>query len=154
MKSEIIEPPTAAELELETSLKQLRDAIARVPTVEQGDLLPVQESLVTLNDAMVAEDPRCFVQALVGLARTVIDMRKAAQRGPLAALPVPPYDLWLPFKALSLRASDQPSSRYTAAGAVRNKRIASELSALLELLKRLEPERSDPQKAAGNDKEA
>jgi len=104
MQVETVGQPTAAELELEASLKQLREAIARAPEDEQGILLPVQASLVALDESMTAKDKDlCFVKALVGLARAVIEVRQKVQSGPLKTLPVPPYDLWLPFKAASQR---------------------------------------------------
>jgi|SRR6185436_14135364 len=101
MQVETVGTFTAAELELEASLKQLREAITRVPEDEQGILAPVQASLVALTES-TAKD-LSFVKALVGLARTIIEVRQKAQRGPLKTLPVPPYDLWLPFKAVSQR---------------------------------------------------
>ena len=145
--------PTAAELELEASLKQLREMIASVPEDKWESLSLVQASLLALDEAMNIEDSLCFVQALVGLARALIELRQSKDGGALSTLPVPPYDLWLPFKAKALRPSDKPSSRYTAAGPVRNKKIADELSALLELFKLHNSKRIDSQRTVGTGEE-
>lgn len=141
MRVQMSKAPTAAELELEANLTKLRETVALVQEAsEQSALAPVYAALRLLDEAMsAAEDTYCFVQALVGLARAIIAVRQTVQRGPLAELPVPPYDLWLPFKAASLRPSDEPSLRYAAAAPVLNKKIVSELSILLELLKKTQP---------------
>jgi len=154
MQVETSEQSTAAESDLADSLEKLRGMIALVPEDKRESLSLVRASLLTLDKAMGSKDSPGFVQALVGLARAVIDVRQKKETDALAALPVPPYDLWLPFKAASLRSSDQPSSRYTAASAVRNKRIAGEVSGLLELLNRLMPEDDSPEENAGKDEKA
>jgi len=135
MSVEIIESHSAAELELEASLRGLREAISHVPEGERKMLVPVHAALRGLDQSMKAEDDRAFVFALVDLARAVIEVRQGAQHGGvLAEIPLPPYDLWLPFKAASLRTSDKPSPRDAAWGAVRNSRIGDAVSSSRELL--------------------
>lgn len=113
MTVEIKRAPTPAEQELEASIEKLKKAIAEVPEEERQALAPLHEPLRSLGKAMEAEDSQVFVRCLVDLARTVIDIRKSAKEKSLhrslAELPVPPYDLWLPFKAHVARPSDDPT---------------------------------------------
>lgn len=149
MSVEISESPSAAELELEASLRGLREAISHVPEVERKMLVPVHAALRSLDQSMKAEDDRAFVCALVDLARAVIEVRQGALHGgALAAIPLPPYDLWLPFKAASLRTSDKPSPRDAAWGAVRNSRIGDAVSSSREVLDPFVAE-SDEQRSDG-----
>jgi hypothetical protein len=134
MSVEITEKPTAAELELEASMKKLAEAISRVPEGERNALAPVNAALTSLEQSMKAEDHKTFVCCLVDLADAVIEVRKKAQAGggPLAEIPVPHYDLWLPFKADSLRTSDKPSPHDAAWKAVINRRVGSYVSSSRE----------------------
>ncbi len=160
MGVEAVDLPTAAELELERSLEKLREQIARVPQDAQIILLSLQASLGALDRALSSKDSRGFVEALVELARGILEVRQAAgierdKAGSasyfalLAQLPVPPYDLWLPFKAGSLRSSDEPSSRYSAAAPVHNRKIGGEVSSLLELLGHFLPDEAFQKVAEG-----
>jgi hypothetical protein len=131
---EASEESTAAERELEVGLKEMREAISRVPEEERGALAPVHEALQTLDDSMAKQNREQFVRSLVGLARAVLEVRQRTPRGPLAEIPVPPYDLWLPFKAGALRLSDASSSSFYQRVPVINVRVRSETSCILELL--------------------
>src|SRR5262249_29309702 len=106
MSVEVSEKPTAAELELEAGMRGLREAISNVPEAEHETLAPIQAALSDVERSLEKEDHSAFVCALVALARAVIKVRQVTHSGPLAKLPVPPYDLWLPFKAGELRPSD------------------------------------------------
>lgn len=144
MGAEAVEQPTAAERELADYLAQLKAEIAGVPEGARTALLPLHDSLGALDQATSDQSSRGFVQALVGLARAVLEVREDAARrdkaesepgySRLAQLPLPPYDLWLPFKAGALRSSDEPSSRFSEQAPVRNKKIAGEVSSLRDLL--------------------
>jgi hypothetical protein len=50
-------------------------------------------------------EPSAFRRKLKDLAEAVIEARKTG-RYLLRDLPIPPYDLWLPFKAQDLTSSD------------------------------------------------
>jgi hypothetical protein len=133
----ISEKATAAELELEVGMKKLTQAISCVPEGERNALAPINAALTSLGQSMEAEDHTAFVCSLVDLADAVIEVRKKAQPGggPLAEIPVPPYDLWLPFKADASRPHEGVSQDLSdVVRPVRNKKVLIDVKALLTLL--------------------
>jgi hypothetical protein len=124
-----LDKPTPAETALEASLVALRDAVARVPRSHAEALAHVEAALADLDRATAGEDGPGFVTALLGLARAIKDARASPDGGALKELPVPPYDLWLPFKA----ASQRPAAVISAPGTG----IADALASLRAQLKDL-----------------
>jgi hypothetical protein len=143
MEPVTLETPTAAERELEIGIQQLKEAIARVPEEDRAALEILRQPLTRLEAAMLAEDPKDFLRGLMDLAQAVIDVRKSASLGrPLAELPVPPYDLWLPFKAAAARPHEGTSPERYVMRAVRNKKMLINLPELLKQLGSKPPEAS------------
>lgn len=123
----------AAERELEASIQRLNEVIARVSEEERSALSSLQRPLSLLEESVQEENPQHFLRALVDLARAVIDIRYKAERGPLAELPVPPYDLWLPFKA-EMRSYQGSASEPWHPLPVRSRKMLADLGVSLSLI--------------------
>lgn len=93
---------TSTEL-LSESLTGLRDKLAEVPQEHLPEIEKIREAIAAFEPE--DEDADRFAKRIVGLAEAVIETRKHATIHLLRSLPVPPYDLWLPFKAANLRGS-------------------------------------------------
>ena len=100
---------SAAEHELHKTLKRLEEEINN----KQADFnMEVKEAVLEIESAIgevkAAADFPTFQRAIVALARVVFGVRHMDER--LRLLPMPPYDLWLPFKdgAGSVRVAKSP----------------------------------------------
>ena len=103
----VISSQEAAQRQLEECMEKLNDSLSAVPAELEPDLAQVYESLQLLGSA--STDPtqaEAVIAALMSLADAIVDVRQKHATGPLADLPVPPYHLWLPFKAYNVSASD------------------------------------------------
>ncbi len=93
---------TVATLELTTADEELNKVVTALEKeIErhggEKDLEPVELALVGLKAARTGGELLEFQRALVELSRHVIGVRHKGN-GRLKQLPIPPYDLWLPFK--------------------------------------------------------
>jgi hypothetical protein len=104
-------PGHANEL-LEESLRVFGEKFNRVLVDQFTQLTPIGDALKQIR-ARGAGDPACFVRNLVDLSSAIIQVRNAvdfstavvigkSSDATLGSFPVPPYDLWLPFKAEDL----------------------------------------------------
>ena len=105
---------------LSEGLMKLREAIDDLRSEDAIDLGEICERL----DALENFDGEEYRRAYLELAERVIETRVPSGSGQLIKLPVPPYDLMLPFKACALRKAGDvhPSS---AEGPVVNKKPPS-----------------------------
>lgn len=92
---------------LKESLDGLAGALGDLGADYASDLKPIREALAKNNERGTDTDD-WFIRNLKDLAEAVITVRKAHQSEPLLGkLPIPPYDLWLPFKAKDSTDSDR-----------------------------------------------
>jgi hypothetical protein len=146
MTVEVKRDPTAAEQELNAGIEKLRAAIDSIPQELRSSLASLHEPLYNLGRAMEDEEPEVLLRSLVALARAVIEIRQRNPGGPLANLPVPPYDLWLPFKAdVSRTAEDPASDPYRRAAISARNCKPKDIWAILDSLGFKKGERLDPQ---------
>ena len=98
---------------LEDSLDRLAADLDALWADHSSELEGIRQALA--NIAGRGTEPGEFRRSLMELAEAVIDVRKA-HRGhqSLGKLPVPPYDLWLPFKARDFAPSDPEDLSETA----------------------------------------
>jgi len=122
----------AAESELEDKLQALGTALESLSEEEKEYVRPLADPLVRLEEASRKEDGDAHLRALVDLAGQIIEIRRAHREGPLSTLPVPPYDLWLPFKARS-QYSEKPAA-LGSEGPVYNKKVLLAVSRCKEIL--------------------
>ncbi|HJQ25466.1 MAG TPA: hypothetical protein VKA60_16215 [Blastocatellia bacterium] len=94
---------TIATTLLKSSLDCLSEKLGRL--ANDPELDRVREALAQI--ARRGLEPDDFVKDLKELAEAVIEVRKKpGNSAALRELPVPPYDLWLPFKAKDWTCSD------------------------------------------------
>ena len=104
--------PCHANALLEESLRVFGERFNRVLADQFTQLTPIGDALKQIR-ARGAGDPACFVRNLVDLSSAIIQVRNAvdfstavvigkSSNAVLGSFPVPPYDLWLPFKAEDL----------------------------------------------------
>ena len=92
---------------LKESLDGLAGALGDLGTDYASDLKPIREALAKNNERGTDTDD-WFIRNLKDIAEAVITVRKAHRSEPLLGkLPIPPYDLWLPFKAKDSTDSDR-----------------------------------------------
>lgn len=107
--------------ELVKSLEDLESDIRAVDESHKDQLKPISEVLNSINTKN-DNDQKQFINSIVKLAREVIEVRKVNETDKiLGKLTVPPYDLFLPFKAVS--DSDDENEATSAEMAVFNKKI-------------------------------
>lgn len=124
MQSEAAVSEIPAQQELERRLAQLQAQIDDVPEDKRARLTPLWASFDALRAAARGGQPDGFVRALVALAGAVITLRREHKGDAhLGRLTVPPYDLWLPFKAASIAPSD--AMRFASQGVVWNDKIVA-----------------------------
>jgi len=87
-------------------LESLGTAIDDLTVEETIDLGEIRERLATIDDLGGEQ----YIRAYVELAGRVIETRVQGGTGQLSTLPVPPYDLMLPFKARDLLKGCGPQS--------------------------------------------
>jgi len=90
--------------ELKDSLTRLAAKLQNVPS-GTPNLEKISQAIANLNSPEL--DETNFAQRLKELAEAVIDARTSSTNEWMKQLPIPPYDLWLPFKAKNLRTNDQ-----------------------------------------------
>lgn len=125
-----------AHQELERRLKDLHGDLERVLERSREHLQPIWPAVKALDAAFGEKDHDAFVRALVKLAEVVIKLRQGPHAQDLGQLTVPPYDLWLPFKAASMTKTDQ--SGFTSQSPVYNDKIGSTVGHLAKLVVRAE----------------
>jgi hypothetical protein len=90
---------------LEDSLERLTKKLNELMVNHATELQPICTALTNMTNRGMDADG--FRRDLKELADAVITVRKASGAPPLfRELPVPPYDLWLPFKAADLTPAD------------------------------------------------
>lgn len=90
---------------LGNSLEALAAKLGELAEEYPAELKPVCEVLATISARR--DEPNDFRRNLKDLAEAVIHVRTRPNCPPrFRELPVPPYDLWLPFKAEDLTPSD------------------------------------------------
>jgi TIR domain-containing protein len=90
---------------LEDSLTKLGCKLNELLAGYSAELQPIRTALAEIDTRMV--DPAVFKRSLISLAGAVINVRKSSPgSSPLRQLPVPPYDLWLPFMIPGQSTSD------------------------------------------------
>lgn len=90
---------------LESSLDKLAAKLSELEADHSSELQSVRDVLARVGASSL--EKKEFTRNLKDLAQAVIDVRIKSNVGsPLRQLPVPPYDLWLPFKADDLADSD------------------------------------------------
>src|ERR1041385_5992740 len=88
---------------LETFIKQFRTLTSK----HFDELRPIGDAVMEIKPCQV-EDRETFMRSLKTLSAAVITVRKEQRNSPsVRGLPVPPYDLFLPFKAVGI-GSDNP----------------------------------------------
>ena len=97
---------TTATRLLESSLDQLAAKLDDLAADHSAELDRIRETLAQIaTRGLEAND---FIWNLRDLAEAVIHVRtKLGNSAALRELPVPPYDLWLPFKARDSTRSDR-----------------------------------------------
>jgi hypothetical protein len=96
---------TVAHTILEDSLERLVAKVDELAATHPLELQPIRAALAEINSNGV--DAGSFQASLIKLAEAVIYVRKhPGSPSRLRDLPIPPYDLWLPFKARDLASSD------------------------------------------------
>lgn len=91
---------------LEKSLDELAAKLDALAADHSQQLQPIRDAIMHIEErgGMTAES---FIRDLMELSGMVIQVRTQAASPALRDLPVPPYDLWLPFKAEDLTRSDR-----------------------------------------------
>jgi hypothetical protein len=90
---------------LESSLNKLAAKLDELGADHSSELDRIRDALVQIAIRGLEVDD--FTRNLKDLAEAVIHVRtKPGNTASLRELPVPPYDLWLPFKADDLADSD------------------------------------------------
>ena len=90
---------------LEDSLEKLAKKLSELMTTHPTELQPICTALSTIMSRETNTDN--FRKDLKDLAEAVISVRRTSGApGSFRELPVPPYDLWLPFKAADLTPAD------------------------------------------------
>lgn len=90
---------------LEDSLERLAKKLNELMDNYAAELQPICAALTTMINRGMETDG--FRRDLKDLADAVITVRKTSGApAPFRELPVPPYDLWLPFKAADLTPAD------------------------------------------------
>ncbi|MGB9179543.1 MAG: hypothetical protein WCB68_09905 [Pyrinomonadaceae bacterium] len=93
---------TANEL-LKSSLNTLATKLGEFPDEHSSEFQPISKVLNEITERGMETD--AFRKNLKELAEAVIQVRKSSPSR-FRELPVPPYDLWLPFKAEDLTPTD------------------------------------------------
>jgi hypothetical protein len=90
---------------LEDSLEKLTKKLTELMVTYPAELQPICAALNTIVSRGMNTDG--FRRDLKDLAEAVITVRRTSGApAPFRELPVPPYDLWLPFKAADLTPAD------------------------------------------------
>ena len=90
---------------LEDSLEKLTKKLTELMATYPAELQPICAALNTMVSRGMNTDG--FRRDLKDLAEAVITVRRTSGApAPFRELPVPPYDLWLPFKAADLTPAD------------------------------------------------
>jgi len=90
---------------LEDSLERLAKKMNELMPTHPAELQPICNALTTMRSRGMNTEG--FRRDLMNLAEAVIGVRKiCGTSASFRDLPVPPYDLWLPFKAADLTPAD------------------------------------------------
>lgn len=112
-------PPPPPSKVLEDCLDKLLAKLKELALDNSGEFQRLNTVLARITDP--GTEPNDFTRNLKELAEVVIDMRTHPSTPAMRELPVPPYDLWLPFKARDLTPSD--SKDLEAAKQILNEKV-------------------------------
>ena len=105
---------------MEKAIKELKDKLGKLAIEirelgkeHKNELKPIHETFTEMNLEEM-EKPEYFLKNLVSLAKAVIKVSYQENSSPLyGKLTLPPYDLFLPFKAKKRAENENENISYT-----------------------------------------